>query len=96
MLIIAQILQTLRIEIAARAEVDIFDVAMALLVRYLPRFAAHGENPIAVYVDRGRAAGFIRSSRRIYYDTPDPPLAPAESILPTVPICRPPRYADTA
>ena len=95
-LIIAQILQALRLEIAARAEVDIFDVSMPLLVRYLPRFAARGEDPIAAFVERGRAAGFIRPSRRIRYDTPDPPLALAETIRNAIPIRRTPRYAGKA
>ncbi len=95
-LIIAQILQALRLEIAARAKVEIFEVSMALLVRYLPRFAARGEDPIAVFVARGRAAGFIRLSRRIHYDTRDPPLALAESIATSIPITRTPRYAGKA
>jgi hypothetical protein len=39
-LIIAQILQALQIEIAARAEADPFEVSLALLVEYLPQFAS--------------------------------------------------------
>lgn len=92
-LIIAQIVQALRLEIAARAAVDVFDVSLSLLVRYLPRFAARGEDPVAVFVERGRAAGFIRPARRIQITTPDPPLAYAWSVHP-VPILRPPRYAQ--
>ena len=95
-MLIAQILQALRLEIAVRAEVDIFDVSMPLLVRYLPLFAAQGEDPVAAIVERGHDAGFIRPSRRIRYTTPDPPLAPSEpiAIRTVIPIMRTPRYAS--
>lgn len=67
---IAQILHALRFEVARRAAVDVFDVSLPLLVRWMPRFAAAGEDPIAVFVERGRAAGFIRPSRRVVHDAP--------------------------
>lgn len=92
-LIIAQILQALRLEIAARAGVDLFEVSLPLLVAYLPQFAAQGEDPVAAFVERGRAAGFIRPSRRIAVTAPDPPLAFADPIATTIPILRTPRYA---
>jgi hypothetical protein len=91
-LTIAQILQALRLEIALRATVPVFDVSLALLVRYLPVFAQRGEDPIAVFVERGHAAGFIRPSRRIQMRAPDPPDQPAWSCGP-LPIQRTPRYA---
>lgn len=91
-LCIAQIVQALRVEIAARAEVDLFAVSLPLLVRYLPQFAARGEDPVSAIVDRGRHAGFIRPSRRIPLDLPDSPLAFACSLGP-IPLIRPPRYA---
>ncbi len=92
-LIIAQIVQALRLEVAARAEVDVFDVSLPLLVRYLPVFAARGEDPVTLFVERGRMAGFIRPSRRIVIHAPDPPLAYAVSIT-AQPIMRKPRYAQ--
>lgn len=92
-LIIAQIVQALRLEIAGRAGVEVFDVSLPLLVRYLPVFAARGEDPIAVFVERGRLAGFIRPSRRIVITAPDPPLAYAMSITDR-PLLRTPRYAE--
>lgn len=95
-LIIAQVLQALRVEIAAKAEVDLFDVSLPLLVRYGPQLAAQGEDPVAVFVARGRAAGFIRPSRRLRYAVPDPPLALAEPLGSAVPIIRTPRYAGKA
>lgn len=91
-LIIAQILQALRLEIAARAAVDIFEVSLPLLVRYAPIFAAQGQDPVAVFVEQGRAAAFIRPSRRIQPRAPDPPLAHAWSVGPGT-LWRTPRYA---
>ncbi len=92
-LIIAQVVQALRLEIAGRAGVEVFDVSLPLLVRYLPVFAARGEDPVARFVERGRQAGFIRPSRRIVITAPDPPLAYAISID-TRPVLRTPRYAE--
>lgn len=92
-LIIAQILHALQLEIALRAGVDVFDVSLALLVVYAPQFAAQGEDPVSAFVARGRAAGFIRPSRRKRYLVPDPPLAAAEPLASAIPILRIPRYA---
>ena len=63
-LIIAQILQAMRLEIAGRAGVDPFEVSMELLVRWAPRLAAAGRDPITVFVEDGPRLGFIRPSRR--------------------------------
>ena len=70
-LIIAQILQALRLEIAGRAGVDPFEVSLALLVQYLPEYAYTGQNPVTVFVTQGRALGFIRPSRRTRIRAPD-------------------------
>jgi hypothetical protein len=80
--------------VARRAAVDVFDVSLPLLVRWMPRFAAQGEDPVEVFVARGRAAGFIRPSRRVSHETP---ALPAAAIIP-LPVGtileRPPRYAQ--
>lgn len=93
-LTIAQVLMALREEVAARAGAAVEEVSMALLVTWMPRFAAHGDDPGAVWVERGRAAGFIRAARRRPRDAP---AVPAESLVP-VPAAlvleRPPRYAQ--
>lgn len=64
-LIVAQVLQALRMEVAGRAGAEVDEVSMGLLVRYMPRFAARGLDPVAEFVGQGRALGFIRPSRRI-------------------------------
>lgn len=70
-LIIAQILQALRLEIAGRAGVDPFEVSLALPVQYLPEYAYTGQHPVTVFVTQGRALGFIRPSRRTRIRAPD-------------------------
>ena len=69
-LIISQILGALRLEIAQRAGCDVFEVSIALMVEYLPQYAAKGLDPIATFVQHGRRVGFIRPSRRIQIRAP--------------------------
>lgn len=92
-LIIAQILQAVRLEVAGRAGVDPFDVSLPLLVRYLPQWAAQGEDPIEQAVRRGLGMGVIRPSRRIVIQAPTPDLADYTR-PPAAVVCeRTPRYA---
>jgi Transposase DDE domain len=93
-LIIAQVLQALRLEVAARAGADPFEVSLPLLVEYAPRFAYEGRDPLAVFVEHGRELGFIRPSRRTVIRAPtiDPGY-----LLPCPPdlvLTRSPRYAN--
>jgi Transposase DDE domain len=91
-LIIAQVLLALWVEIAGRAEVDVFEVSLALLVEYAPQLAADGQDPIAVFVERGRFARFIRPSRRTRNQAP---VIPPEDIIPAplnLSTSRPARY----
>jgi hypothetical protein len=90
-LTIAQLLQALRVLVAAAARVDPFDVSLPLLIRYLPMYAARGGDPIAAFAADGVRLGFIRPSRRIRLVLPTVPhLRPPPSPLPLV---RTPRYA---
>lgn len=91
-LIIVQIAQALRMEVARQAGVDVFAVSLPLLVTWLPRLAATGRDPVATLVAEGRGVEIIRPSRR--KPPPDPgippgPLAPAPAGLV---LARPPRY----
>ena len=92
-LIIAQVLQALRLEIAGKAGVDPFEVSIGLLVEYAPRYASEGRDPITIFVDRGRTLGFIRPARRVCIDAP---ALPVESSAPVPPLelVRTPRYAQ--
>lgn len=92
-LLIAQVLQALRVLLAAEAGVDPFAVSMPLLVRYLPQYAARHHDPLAAFLADAHRLGFIRPARRIAILTPDIPATalsppPADLVL-----VRPPRYA---
>ena len=92
-LIISQVMQYLRFEIAREAGVDQFEVSMDLLVKYAPQYAYEGRDPVNIFVERGRDLGFIRPSRRTIIHAP---AVPAEAILPAPPdltLARIPRYA---
>lgn len=94
-LIISQILQAIRMEVAGRASVDPFEVSIELLVRWMPQFAYAGEDPVAAFVEQGRTLGFIRPSTRTRIRAP---IIPEEEIAPLPPriaLPRTPRYAHT-
>ena len=93
-LIIAQILQAVRLEIAARARVDLFEVSLPLLVQEAPRLAAAGRDPVEVFVTEGRRFGFIRPSRRTRVHTPTIDLAQIIPRPPEMVLLRTPRYAN--
>lgn len=93
-LIIAQILQAIRMEVAFRAQVDAFEVSLPLLIDYLPQFSAHGRDGISECVRQGRTLGLIRPSTRTTIEAPDIPLTallplPAETI-----VWCPPHYSE--
>lgn len=93
-LIIAQVLQALRVEIAGLAAVPVEEVSLALLARHVPRLAAQGRDPVAAFVADGRAAGFIRPARRVVLATP---WAPPDALCPLpsgLALRRRPRYAE--
>jgi hypothetical protein len=92
-LTIAQVVQALRLEVAGRAEVDVFEVSLPLLVEYLPLLLADGVDPVAFFVAEGRRLQFIRPSTRTVVRAPD--LPPAEVIPrpPDLALVREPRYA---
>jgi hypothetical protein len=69
-LIIAQLLQAMRMEIACQAHVDPFEVSMALVVRSIPMLLVSGQDPITLCVQRGRQLGFIRPSSRLHLQVP--------------------------
>ena len=68
---VAQIILGLRSEIATRANADVFDVSLDLMIRWLPRFAEGGEDPVLAMVERGRAAKIIRAASRFRWEMPD-------------------------
>jgi hypothetical protein len=92
-LLIAQLLQALRVLIAAQAGVEPFAVSMPLLVRYLPQYAARHPDPLAAFLADATRLGFIRPSRRIAIVAPDIPPSALSPPPPDLVLVRPPRYA---
>gem|GEM_PF-7053975 len=70
-LILAQLLQALRLQIAVQAHEDPFDVSLALLLEYLPTVSDYHADAIGLLVTRGKDLGFIRPSSRLCIQTPD-------------------------
>jgi hypothetical protein len=92
-IILAQVLASLRFQIAAEASVDLFDVSLELLIDLLKRLTHHPRPLLSRLVQRGRFWKLIRPHSRQSRDVPSvtqepiPPL-PADTIL-----IRPARYA---
>jgi len=93
-LIISQVLQAIRLEIAGLAEVDPFDVSMPLVTRYVPQLALQGKNPMAMIVNDGRRVGIIRPSRRIEIQAPLIEPAAIKPLPKDIVLVRKSRYAQ--
>lgn len=78
-LILAQVLQALRLRIAAEAHCDPFEVSLPLLVQHLPELLRARQQPIDWVLTYGHTQGFLRSSRRHQVSAPS---IPAELIQP--------------
>lgn len=85
-LLVAQLLQALRLQIAADAGVDPFDVSLPLLIEYVPYFLTTQQSPRDWILRHGRSLGFIRPSSRYVVQVPDIPLA--QLVFPTAPLVR--------
>lgn len=90
-LTIAQILHAIQLEIASKAGVDLFDVSLPLIVKYLPGW--NDIDFIAFIVETGRDGGFIRPSRRVSIQTPEVLMTDYLSAPPDLVLERIPRYA---
>lgn len=92
-LILAQIFAAFRLEIASRANVDLFAVSLPLLIEYFPHYTAAGTDPIVLFVECGRELGFIRPSSRIERQAPSIPGEAYHPPPPDLILVRTPRYA---
>ena len=90
-LIIAQVLQAIRMEVALRAGVDVFNVSLPLLLEALPQLGGH-DDFVGACVRRGHQLGIIRPSTRLMIEAPI--IAPKQLIpLPKdTLLCRQPQY----
>lgn len=92
-LIVTQIVHALRWEIAERADADIMEVSLPLLVTYVPRLLAEGKDAVDLIVAHGRRTELIRPSRRTVIHAPVIPLDALVDPPPNLPRIRTPRYA---
>ena len=92
-LILAQVLQALRVLIAAEAGGDCFAVSMPLLVRYLPQYAARHHDPLTAFLADARRLGFIQPSRRTKIVAPAIPATALSPPPPDLVLVPTPRYA---
>ncbi|MCA9974594.1 MAG: IS4 family transposase [Anaerolineales bacterium] len=93
-LIIAQILHALQMEIAGQAKVDPFDVSLDLVTQYVPRLTQEGKNPVQMIVENGHRFGFIRPSRRIRIQVPEYDSSQLMPLPDGIVLTRKPRYAQ--
>src|SRR5207249_1094145 len=74
---LAQLFTAYQVQIAAQADVDVFDVSLALLIRHIPRLLAQGRDPVRTIGNDGRAMKIIRPSTRT---RPHVPAIPVEAL----------------
>lgn len=89
-LIIAHVLQAIRMEVALRADVDAFDVSLPLLIQAFPPFDVQGRDGIAECLRQGRRLGIIGPSTRLRVEAPE---ILHEQLIPMpkeTKLCRPP------
>ena len=90
--ILAQLFHSYQVRVAAQAGVEVFDVSLDLLVRYVPRLMAQGVDPVAEIVRVGRSVGMIRPSTRIRRIVPEFALFEYDPPPGDLPREREPRY----
>lgn len=90
---VAQIILGLRAEIAQQANADVDEVSLELMIRWIPRFARDGDDPIQAIAERGRQAKLIRPVQRTR--RPVPAVAWHDYVPPPAGLLltRTPRYA---
>src|SRR6266446_6653166 len=94
-LILAQLLHTLHLEIAAQAQVDPFEVSLPILVKLLAHPPATTSRPLVpLLAERGRLLGLIRPSTRLQVQAPSIPLEQLHLPPADLPTVRTARYAQ--
>jgi hypothetical protein len=81
-LLLAQVLQALRLHIAQQADCDPFDVSLPLLVKHLPHLLRARLHPIDWVLTYGHTQGFLRPCSRFQVVAP---VMPVEQLQPLPP-----------
>ena len=90
---VAPIILGLRAEIAERAQADVEDVSLDLMIRWLPRFAQNGQDPLQQIAERGRFAKIIRPPTRTKRALPQLAWSDYLPAPASLNLTRDPRYA---
>lgn len=93
-LIIAQVLQAVRLRVALQADVDPFDVSLPLLVQALPQLLHEPAGLEDWLLTQGRQLGFIRPHSCIPLVLPHIDLAQYQQAPPDLPLTRKARYIE--
>lgn len=72
-LLVAQVVQALRLQIAAEADCDPFDVSLPLLVKHLPALLRARQHPLHWVLTYGKTQHFLRPSSRFQVFAPGIP-----------------------
>lgn len=80
-LLVAHLWQAFRLQIAAEAGCDPFDVSLPLLVQYVPQLIRDGQHPLDWILTYGKPLGFIRPHSRLQVVAPHIP--PEQLVLPS-------------
>jgi hypothetical protein len=89
---VAQIILGLRADIAQRAGAELEEVSLDLIIRWIPRFARDGQDPLQAIADCGRQAKIIRPVQRTRRELPQVTLDDYLPAPPNLPLLRTPRY----
>ena len=89
-LLLAQVVQALRLQVAEQAGCDPFDVSLPLLVEHLPQLLRAHQHPVRWVLTYGKTQHFLRPSSR--YQVVAPAIAP-EQLTPLPPDLRLTRQA---
>jgi len=93
--ILAQVIQAIRVQVAALAEVEIFDVSLPLLMEYMSQWNGPAEEGWRRCVEQGRRLGTIRPSSRLQVHVPQVPLSAYRAVPLGRTLVRPGLYPDT-
>lgn len=93
-LIVAQVVQAVRLHIALQAGVDPYAVSLPLLVQALPQLLQESVSVSDWMLTHGRELGFIRPSSRIQLILPQIDLAEYRWAAPDLPLTRKARYIE--
>ncbi len=93
-LMVAQLVQALRMHMAVQAHVDPFEVSLPLLIQSLPQLLQQGENPVLWVLTHGKALGFLRPASRLHLVVPAIALSQLTFPPPDLPLTRKARYVE--